>query len=154
MAIIHIAIFDSMNAIERNYQGYTNVQSYHNPISEDVAVAQAAHDTLAALYPSQVAAFNARLAEDLAQENNTQKRTNGINLGHRVAKAIMTMRVGDGSEVPEPGVGVDFFPSDQPGHWRQDPISQIPLALGAHWGACVPFMLTSSQQFPCPAPPA
>ena len=154
MAIIHIAIFDSMNAIERKYQSYTGVQSYHNPISEDVAVAQAARDTLAALYPSQVAAFNARLAEDLAQEHNSQKRTNGIDLGHRVASAILAMRVGDGSEVPEPHVGVDYFPSDQPGHWRQDPISQIPLALGAHWGACVPFTLTSSLQFPCPAPPA
>ena len=85
MAIIHIAMFDSMNAIERDYESYTNVQSYHNPISEDVAVAQAARDTLASLYPSQVAAFNARLAEDLARERNNQKKANGIDLGHRVA---------------------------------------------------------------------
>ena len=35
-----------------------------------------------------------------------------------------------------------------------DPISQIPLALGAHWHACLPFVLTSSDQFRAPVPPA
>ncbi len=58
------------------------------------------------------------------------------------------------SEIPEPRVGVDYFPSDLPGHWRQDPISLIPLALGAHWGECRPFVLQATNQFPLPAPPA
>ena len=31
-------------------------------------------------------------------------------------------------------MGVDYIPGDEPGEWRQDPISLIPLALGAHWG--------------------
>jgi hypothetical protein len=63
------------------------------------------------------------------------------------------MRVNDGAQIPEPTIGVDYFPSDQPGHWRQDPISLIPLALGAHWGECIPFVLNSTSQFRAPPPP-
>src|SRR5206468_10500777 len=79
---------------------------------------------------------------------------NGIALGHRTAAAILAMRLNEGSQIPEPRVGVDYFPSDQPGHWRQDPISLIPLALGAHWGQCIPFVVTSTSQFRAPPPPA
>ena len=41
-----------------------------------------------------------------------------------------------------------------PGQWRQDPISLIPLALGAHWGECTPFVLNSGSQFRVPPFPA
>src|SRR5206468_419482 len=40
-----------------------------------------------------------------------------------------------------------------PGKWRQDPISQNPLALGAHWGDVTPFVLRSGDQFRVPPPP-
>lgn len=154
MAIVHIAIFDVLNAVDHRYHSYTGVQSFQRPISSVAAVAQAARDTLVALYPSQTNAFNARLSEDLASVHNVSQKANGIDLGHRVAAAILAMRVGDHSEIPEPRVGVDYFPSDQPGHWRQDPISLIPLALGAHWGGCTPFVVQSTNQFRCPPPPA
>jgi hypothetical protein len=73
MAIIHIAMFDTMNAVDHRYESYTGVQSFQHPISLLAAVAQSAHDTLVALYPSQAAAFHARLAEDLAQVHNNQR---------------------------------------------------------------------------------
>ena len=154
MAIVHIAMFDVLNAVDRRYHSYSGVQSYQNPISLEAAIAQTARDTLVALYPSQTNAFNARLAEDLARVHNASAKAHGIDLGHRVAAAILEMRDGDGSEVPEPHVGIEYFPSDQPGHWRQDPISLIPLALGAHWGECLPFVLESTDEFRCPLPPA
>ena len=117
-------------------------------MSVDAAISQAARDTLAAMFPSQTATFNAYLAEDLAAVPNAQQRANGIDLGHRTATAILAMRLNDGSQFPEPRVGVDYFPSDQPGHWRQDPISLIPLALGAHWGECIPFVVNSTDSIP------
>lgn len=153
MAIVHIAMFDVLNAVDRRYHSYSGVQSYQNPISLEAAIAQTARDTLVALYPSQTNAFNARLAEDLARVHNASAKAHGIDLGHRVAAAILEMRDGDGSEVPEPHVGIEYLPSDQPGHWRQDPISLIPLALGAHWGECLPFVLESTDEFRCPLPP-
>jgi len=154
MAIVHIAMFDAMNAISRGYESYTGVEAPHGPISVDAAVAQAARDTLVALYPSQTATFNARLVEDLLHVHNWSQKLNGIYLGQRVAARILAMRTSDGSEVPEPHVGVEYITSDLPGHWRQDPISLIPLALGAHWGECRPFVLQSGSQFRTPAPPA
>jgi hypothetical protein len=119
----------------------------------DAVIAQAAHDTLIALYPSQTASFDSWLAEDLASISNKNKKANGIELGHRAAAAILAIRENDGSQVPEPHPG-DYFTSDLPGHWRQDPISQIPLALGEHWGECKTFVLQSSTQFRVLPPPA
>jgi hypothetical protein len=153
MAIVHIAIFDAINAITRQYQSYTGVQAPPSAISLDAAVAQAAHDTLAALYPSQAPSVDTLLANDLANIKNSPPKFAGIDLGRRAAAAILTMRTGDGSEVPDPRVGVDYFTSDLPGHWRQDPISLIPLALGAHWGECRPFVLESASHFRVPPPP-
>ena len=51
-------------------------------------------------------------------------------------------------------MGVDYITKDDPGKWRQDPISQIPLALGAHWSKVKPFVMKSAHQFPYPPPPA
>ena len=154
MAIVHIAIFDTVNAVDRDYHGFTGVQATHHPLSLIAAVSQSAHDTLVALYPSQTATFDARLAEDLARVYNYHERANGIDLGRRVAAAILAQRHGDGSEIPEPRLGVNYTTSNLPGHWRQDPISLIPLALGAHWGECRPFVLQSTHQFRIPPPPA
>src|SRR6185369_7709279 len=71
----------------------------------------------------------------------------------RTAAAILTLKASDGSITPEPGMGTDWIPSNDAGHWRQDPISQVPIAMGAHWGDCVPFVLASTTQFRAPAPP-
>src|SRR5467141_50789 len=154
MAIVHIAIFDSVNAVLGGYQSYTGIQSVKPPVSLDAAVAQAARDTLVALYPSQASAFDSLLADDLAKVSNKNERANGISLGQRAAAAILALRTNDGSQLAEPRVGVNYLTSDQPGHWRQDPISLIPLALGAHWGDCKTFVLQSAQQFRVPPPPA
>jgi hypothetical protein len=153
MAIVHIAIFDAADAIDHRYRSFTGVQAFQRPLSLNAAVAQAAHDTLAALYPSQAAAFHALLAEDLARVHDPRELANSVDLGHRAAAAILALRLGDGSQVPEPHVGIEWITSNLAGHWRQDPISLIPLALGAHWGECLPFVLKSNQQFRCPPPP-
>jgi hypothetical protein len=154
MAIVHIAIFDSVNAIFGGYRSYTGVVAPSGPVSLDAAIGKAAHDTLAALYPSQAATFDGLLAEDLGKIKDKKERLNGVELGRRAAAAILAARVNDGSEVPEARVGVDHPMSDLPGHWRQDPISLIPLALGAHWGSCLPFVLQSGDQLRVLPPPA
>jgi PAP2 superfamily len=154
MAIVHIAIFDSVNAVLGGYQSYSGIQPVKPPVSLDAAVAQAAHDTLAALYPSQAPAFDSLLAGDLVKISNKNERANGVSLGQRAASAILALRANDGSQVPEPHFGVDYFPNQMPGYWRQDPISLIPVALGAHWGDCKTFVVQSSSQFRVPPPPA
>ena len=154
MAIVHIAIFDTINAILGGYQSYTGIDSAPHPVSTVAAVAQAAHDTLVSLFPSQKDAFDQDLAEDLLRANSDKQKSNGIAFGKQIAAAILASRVSDGSEKPEVHLGVDYSTSDLPGHWRQDPISLNPIALGAHWGECRPFVIKSTTQFQVPPPPA
>jgi hypothetical protein len=153
MAIVHIAMFDAINAILGGYQSYTGIDSAPHPVSTVAAVVQAAHDTLVSLYPSQKATFDQELADDLLRVEGDKRKSNGVAFGEQIAAAILAARVADGSEIPEPHLGVDYFTSDLPGHWRQDPVSLIPIALGAHWGGCKPFVLKSTTQFRAPPPP-
>jgi hypothetical protein len=153
MAIVHIAIFDAINAVHGQYQSFTGIQSAPHPFSTAAAVAQAAHDTLVSLYPSQKASFDQALADDLLGITSGSPKNNGVAFGKQVAAAVLASRVSDGAEIPELHLGVDYSTSNLPGHWRQDPISQIPVALGAHWGACKPFVIKSSTQFLAPPPP-
>jgi len=66
----------------------------------------------------------------------------------------LALRANDGSQQAEPRIGINFFTSNDPGKWRQDPISQNPLALGALWSQVRPFVLQSALQFRAPVPPA
>ena len=154
LAIVHLAMFDSINAVIGQYESYTDVQAPSGPVSLEAAVSQAAHDTLAALFPSQAVSFDALLAEDLDDLRHARAKVNGIALGQRAAAAILALRANDGSAKPEPRVGTEHITSNLPEHWRQDPISLIPLALGAYWGECTPFVLQSSSQFRVPPFPS
>jgi len=150
IAIVHIAMFDTINAVIGEYQSFTSVRAPIGAISLEAAISKAAHDTLAALFTAQVASFDSFLAEDLVKVSSKNAKANGIDLGKRAAAAILALKANDGSEIPEPLMGVGYVPSDQPGKWRQDPISLIPLALGGHWGDCKPFVLESGSQFRAP----
>ncbi len=78
MAIVHIAMFDAVNAVGGEYESYTGVQAPRGPLSLEAAISQAAHDTLAALFPAQSASFDTWLAEDLAEVKNKNAKANGI----------------------------------------------------------------------------
>ncbi|HEX2486272.1 MAG TPA: vanadium-dependent haloperoxidase [Myxococcota bacterium] len=154
MAIVHIAVFEAANAFGGRYESYTGQRRAPRGASFRAAVAQAAHDTLVALYPSQAAAFDAELAEEFAGMRDLRARSLGAAVGKSAAAAILALRADDGSAHDEPRVGIEYVPDDGPGVWRQDPISQIPLALGAHWGAVTPFVIPSAVAFRTPPPPA
>jgi len=154
MAIVQIAVFDAVNAIEPRYWSYSGLRPAPRFTNMSAAIAVAAHDSLAALFPSQMAAFDLLLAEDLARIRSGVDKANGIALGHRAAAAILALRAHDGSHYVEQEMGVDYLPGDGPGEWRQDPVSQIPIALGSLWGKVVPFVLRSPHQFRVPPPPA
>ncbi|WDT74071.1 MAG: vanadium-dependent haloperoxidase [Candidatus Manganitrophus sp.] len=156
LAIVQIGVFDAINAIVGGYRSYTGLSPVSSSTSIDAAIAQAAHDTLIALFPSQKARLDGLLAEDLSQIRTWDGRakTNGINLGKRAAAAILTLRANDHSHYIEPQMDTEYIPSNEPGKWRQDPISQIPIAMGAYWGKVTPFVLRSSDQFRVPPPPA
>ncbi len=108
MAIVQIAVYDALNAIVRRYPGYTGPLAALGDSSQDAAIAQATHDTLAALYPRQAGRFDAWLREDLARLPDGRAKLGGIDVGRRAAAAILALRASDGNYYGEPIVGEDY----------------------------------------------
>jgi hypothetical protein len=157
MAIVHIAVFEAVNAhAGQPYRSYVNldVQRLDRRAAAQAAIARAAHDTLVALYPSQAPRLDAQLAEDLTLLPLSAERDAGLALGARAAAAINALRANDGTTPGEARMGIDYLPGEQPGAWRQDPVSRIPLALGMQWGAVQPFVIESVTVYRVPPPPA
>ncbi|MFO7597817.1 MAG: phosphatase PAP2 family protein [Desulfocurvibacter africanus] len=161
LAIVHIAIFEALNAIMGGYQGYTDLppaprHDSAGGISLEAAVSQAAHDTLVALYPRQLERLDALLATNIEEikDQDGSALAAGIEVGQRAATAILEDRENDGSQHDEPLYGEDYKPGDQPGQWRQDPISQFPYCIGMYWHQVRPFVLASADQFRLLSPPA
>lgn len=153
-AIVHVAIFEAVNAIKGGYESYAGVGPAPAGTSLRAAVAQAAHDTLLALYPSQSAIFAGHLATELAAVPDGTAKTQGIALGANCATAILFLRQNDNMPVGEQQYGTDYVAGNAAGEWRQDPIAQQPVALGALWGQIDPFVINNVVQFRLPPPPA
>lgn len=155
MAIVHIAMFEAVNAVTHQYRSYTRLMPAHREASLDYAIAQASHDALVALYPSQAARLDAILQSDVDEIGGTNASKHaGEALGKAAARSILALRTADGSQVPEPTIGGTFTPIGGTGHWSPDPVSGLNLYLGAYWGQVTPFALASGDQFRAPPPPA
>ncbi len=155
MAIIHIAMFDAVNAIVPKFHSYANVQQVTGDVSIDSAIAQAAHDTLVWLYPSQAPRLDELFAVDLSRmPRDPAGVTAGEALGKAAAQAIIALRSADGSQYTEPTAGGPFTLIGGVGHWSPDPVSQLQVYLGAYWPGVTPFVLASASQFRAPPPPA
>jgi len=173
-AIVHIAMFDAFNAIVGGFKSYTGLE----PASSDedincdrsrasvgAAIAQAAGDTLIALYPFQAKVIEAIQRVDLKRIPNGSAKAAGIRIGRLAANAILALRSNDGSQQPEPeyavdlnGDGIFYTPNPAPlGKWRPDPVSTTPdkpgPALGALWNRVQPFVIRSARQFSVAPPP-
>jgi hypothetical protein len=148
-AIIHIAMFDAVNSITKKYRTYTNIGDSSPTANVDAACAQAAHDTLVALFSAQASTFDSKLVETLAAIPDSVDKTDGIAAGQRAALLILSDRATDGSATPVP-----YTPSGFVGRWAPDPINPAQTAVAPNWGQVRPFVLTSGSQFRCPPMPA
>jgi hypothetical protein len=142
-----------VNSISHRYQSFTGVDDVHESASIPAAIAQAAHDTLVELYPSQRAHCDQLLEQDLNAIPNGSAKAHGTNAGRKAARAILSLAARDGSNHAEPRVGIEYIPGTLPGEWRPDPISNLPVALGAHWGNVRPLVISSTTAYRTPAPP-
>ncbi|MEW6271489.1 MAG: chloroperoxidase [Thermodesulfobacteriota bacterium] len=154
IAIVHVAMFETLNSITPRYESLYGLPRTRGQVSKQAAIAQAAHDTLAAMFPSQAPSFDAALAGELAMVKSGRVKQRGIELGASVAATVLAARADDGAAHPEPTMGGDYVPGEWPGAWRQDPVSLVPIAMGAHWGEVDPIVLPSGSFFRAPPPPA
>lgn len=148
MALVHVAMFDAVNAIDRSYQPYAAEVKASRGASAEAAVAQAARDTLVALYPSRQAVFDAELAEDLAGIP-AGRRQQGIRIGAEVARQILALRADDGAA----DIVTYTPPNDDPGQWQPTPPDNS--AAGAvHASLVTPYAVQSTAQYRPGPPPA
>jgi membrane-associated phospholipid phosphatase len=145
LAITQTAVYDSVNAIDRSFAVYFAHVHASRGASLVAAAAEAAHDTLTALFPSQASTFDAALAADLVGIPPGRARQ-GTDVGHAVAQQILNWRSTDGS-----GAVVPYTPGTDPGDWQPTPPAFLP-ALGPQWPDVTPFAMTDGSQFR-PAPP-
>src|SRR5262249_38857577 len=147
LAITQAAVYDAVNAIERSFEPYHAHVEASRGASLEAAAAQAAHDTLAALFPSQAGTFDATLAADLVGIPPGRARQ-GMDVGREVARQILDWR-----STERPGATVSYTPGTDPGDWQPTPRAFLP-ALAPQWPYVTPFAMTSGSQFRPAAPPA
>ena len=146
LALVHVAMFDAVNAIDRSYQSYAADVKVSRAASPEAAVAQAARDTLIALYPSRQATFDAALAADLAGIPSGLAKQ-GVAVGKEVARQILALRANDGASAV-----VNYVPPNQdPGQWQPTPPDGS-ANNNAHVPLITPFAVESNSQFR-PGPP-
>jgi hypothetical protein len=144
LAMMHLAIFDAVNAIDRKFAPYT-VEVLADPTaSPDAAAAAAAHAVLVNLYPSRQVNLDAAYATSLASIPDGNSKTAGISVGESVAAVILALRSSDGSAVTLP-----YTLPPGPGIYQPDP-----MALFVAWARVTPFALKSGSQFRAEGPPA
>lgn len=148
MAIVHISIYDAANAIDRTGAPY-GVDLLASPLaSKDAAVASAAHRALSALFPTQVATFDAALTASLAKVPDGFAEQAGVAVGIQAANAILALRADDGANAV-----VGYTPLTGPGKWQPTPPA-FASALLPQWPDVKPFAMTSGSQFSPNAIPA
>jgi hypothetical protein len=148
MAIVHAAIFDAVNAIERKYSAYAVDASAPAGAAAEAAAAAAAHGVLERLYPQQKAITDAALAASLARIPEGTARANGLKLGQEVGAQIFMLRKDDGSAATQAytfGTGAGIYQATPP-------MNANPLL--PHWRNIKPFTMTSAKQFAFAGPPA
>ncbi len=74
IAMVSVAIFDAANSFDRVYQPYAMRGEPAAGASPDAAVTRAAHDVLAALFPSQRVVFQAALAAVWSVKSRAARR--------------------------------------------------------------------------------
>ena len=119
IVLMHLAIHDSLNAIDARY-GRWSASASDEPreVLADplAAIAAAAHGVLAAEIPDQRTAIAAQLRVSLADVPDGDAKLNGVRLGEAVAASVLRSRAADSSATV-----YEFPVGSAPGQWRPTP---------------------------------
>lgn len=148
MAMVHAAIYDAINAIDRRHTAYAVDTKAKPGASIDAAAAAAAYGVLIKLYWTQTPAFDVALEGSLAAIPDGPARADGMAIGNEVAETLMALRKDDRSNAT-----VTYTPKSDPGVYQLTPPAFAPAVL-PHWGGVTPFLLKRGDQFELAGPPA
>jgi hypothetical protein len=142
MGMVHIAMFDAVNSIERRFRPYL-VQLPADPTtSKEAAAASAAAAVLATIDSKTAGEMKGALATYLASIPDGAAKSDGLKLGEAVAARIVEARANDGADAPD-----DYRPRTTPGVYVPTPIT-----AASAWPNVKPFAMTKGSQFR-PDPP-
>jgi len=154
-ALVHAAVFDAINGIERRYTPVYVAPAAEPGASRRAAAVQAAYAVLMRLYPSQSASLLAKREASLAaiidddDDNSGRSIERGIAWGQTVADAIWAWRLTDGiTPAPAP-----FLGGTNVGQWRPTPMAFLSGA-GVQFSYMTPWVIESPSQFRPGGPPA
>jgi hypothetical protein len=149
-AILHLAIFDAVNGIQRTHRPYHVTDLAPAGASVEAAISAAAHRSLMTLVTNvniQQTNFTALRDASLAAIPDSPAKTAGIDWGTTVADRILELRSADGWNSV-----VAYTNAPVPGIWRPTPPANAPGLLPG-WGRVTPFCMPSGTQFQPHKPP-
>ena len=160
-AMMHVAIHDALNGIDRRSHPYAASLTAAPGASPEAAVAAAARDVLVPVLGSfsfflpadcinaGIASVEADYATALGAIPNGTAKTRGVALGGAAAAAILALRSADGFDTPT--VDPNYQEGSAPGEYRYTP--GTPFAFAPHLAEdLTPFVLKDASQFR-PGPP-
>ena len=150
-AIMHVAIYDAVNAIDRTHKPYlVRLRGVSRSACQDAAAASAAHEVLVKLYPTFQPTLDAQLEQSLALLPDGPSKIEGITIGETVADQILAVRSNDGSNAPP----ITFVFVNAAGGYQSTPPNFPPQPQFTNWSHVTPFALESANQFRLGPPPA
>jgi len=149
LAILHAAIYDAVDSIERTSRPYEISITAPRRADPTAAAAAAGYAVLSSLYPNQQEAIGGEFQSLLAQVPNGYHKYEGVRTGEAVADALLALRADDGSALPQPV----FTPGTQPGDYQLTPPA-FAQPVFTQWPLVRPFALQKASQFRPPPPPA
>ena len=142
LAMVHLAMFDAVNAVSHHYTPYRWTLGAAAGTSAEAAAAAAAHGILVRLFPAQQVALDAALIASVAGIPNGAAKAAGLALGDQVAADLFAARSTDNILAPNPVyvplIGAGFYQLTPPNF-------AAPVNVAA--GTWVPFGLTDAGQF-------
>ena len=149
LAMVHAAMYDAVQAIERRYEPYY-VEVPGASGNPTAAAARAARDVLVSEFPAQTDNINMTYLQYLTT-HNIPADDPGVAVGITAAAGIIAVRACDGAfptVAPPPFIGGTGI-----GVWRPTPPANLPMQ--APWlGNVTPFLMTRPSQFRAEPPPA
>ena len=150
-AILHAAIYDAVNAIDRTHAPYLiRLRNAPRAASQQAAATAAGHAVLVALYPALSAQLDAQFDQSLANVPDGAGKKEGVVIGAEVARRILALRADDGSAAPP----LKYVLGTMPGAYQSTPPNFPPQPQFTHWSQVRPFALERANQFRPRSPPA
>src|SRR5688572_13281339 len=148
LAMVHGAVFDAVNSVERDHKPYLLKAKAARWASPEAAAAVAAHDVLVGLFPSKQTDFDNALTASLAGVPDGRAEDAGAAAGRAAAAAMLAARQDDGIDDP-----VTYTPGTGPEAWQPTPPGFAAPLLPA-FATMEPFVIHSPRHFRAAPPPA